>query len=112
MATLVSGLAVRAARQLMNERSSLNQRPVRISCPISALIACRRSFCAASSAAGATHSPTTNVATTNTIPTFSSAVPAPRGDIPEPRMTVNSELLARCASTYSVPISTTTGNSS
>ena len=99
MRTSVSALALRASRTLMNERSSLNQRPVRISCPISVLMACMRSFCAASSAAGETHSPMTKVATTNTSPTFASAAAAPRGDSPEPRITVNSELLARCAST-------------
>ena len=99
MRTSVSLLALRASRTLMNERSSLNHSPERISCPISALMACMRSFCAASSAAGATHSPTTKVATTKIMPTLASASPAPRGDSPEPRITVNSELLARCAST-------------
>ena len=69
-------------------------------------------FCAASSAAGAIHSPTTNVATTNAMPILASDEAACAGERPEPRITVYSELLARCASTYSVPISTTTGKSS
>jgi hypothetical protein len=56
-------------------------------------------FCACSSDHGATHSPMTKVSTTNGRPTFTSVSPARRGESPEARITVYSELLARCAIT-------------
>ena len=83
----------------MNEPSSLNHRPDCRSWPIIEESARILVFCAASSAAGAIHSPMTKVSTTNAIPILNSAAAARAGERPEPRITVYSELLARCAST-------------
>ncbi len=112
MRTPTSWLVWRASRTLMNAPSSLNHRPEARSWPIAELMARIFTFCACSSAHGATHSPVTKVSTTNARPTLASASAARRGERPEARITVYSELLARCASTYMVPISTTTGSSS
>ena len=71
-----------------------------------------RTVCPAESAYGAIHSPITNVAIASGIPARSSTSPARAGDSPAVRITVYSELLERCASTYNVPISTATGISS
>ncbi|MNC94278.1 hypothetical protein D3C83_110920 [compost metagenome] len=63
------------------------------------LIARIFTFCACSSDHGEIHSPITKVRSTNAIPIFASVSAARRGDSPEARITVYSELLARCAST-------------
>jgi hypothetical protein len=83
----------------MKAPSSLNQMPDESWSPMSELIARRRTFCAASSACGATHSPMTKVATRKAAPILASVRPARPGEKPEPRITVYSELLARCEST-------------
>ena len=83
----------------MNERSSLNHSPDSRVLPISELIARMRNACAACSVYGATHSPITNVISTNAAPMRTSMRPACPGVSPAARITVNSELLARCAST-------------
>jgi len=68
-----------------------------------------RTVCAAESAYGAIHSPITNVAIASGMPARNSTTAARAGDSPAVRITVYSELLDRCARTYSVPISTATG---
>ena len=83
----------------MNEPSSLNHRPDSRSWPIIELMARSLTFCACSSDHGATHSPMTKVSTTKAMPTFARISPARRGESPEARITVYSELLARCAIT-------------
>src|SRR5439155_4361095 len=67
---------------------------------------------AARSETGAISSPKTSVATANRMPMRNRVLTARQGASPELRITVYSELAARRDSAYSVPISTTTGNSS
>src|SRR6185312_7090863 len=89
----------RASRTLMNERSSLNQRPDSKPVPITDCWARMRTCCAASSLAGETHSPTTKVKTMKAMPALARMPAARQGDRPAVRSTVYSELLERCAST-------------
>ena len=99
MRTPVSWSVCEARRTLMNARSSLNHSPDSRSWPIMELIARIFTFCAASSAQGETHSPMTKVMTTKARPILARISAARRGERPEARITVYSELLARWAST-------------
>ena len=86
------------SRTLTNRRSSLTQRPVRNSLATIELVAESLSCFAARSEIGAISSPNISVATAKTIPMRNRVLIARQGASPEVRITVYSELEARCES--------------